>query len=264
MRSVARSFMALLFAVAACLAVDAKETPFWVVTWPSSEHPFVRLSFSKARETGSAAHERSYSMDVTAENLWGKPIKNASFEVYFFDKANVRISTGNIYLNNVGIGETVKFPMMFAASGLPASMKLAPDVLPDELGPAKPPHTVSLTVNSVPQGATLRIDGKESGTTPQLVQLPVGKHDLEFSREGFNPGHFAVNVGPNDASGGSVSYELGTAAHDTILLRDGTVVTGDLQDVTATEVRITVGGTNQTLDRNKVKRILLIERNPPQ
>jgi hypothetical protein len=212
---------------------------------------------------GSAAHEHSYSMDVTAENLWGKAIKNATFEVYFFDKSNIRISTGNIYLNNVAVGETVKFPMMFTASGLPASMKLAPDVLPEELGPAKPPRTISLTVNSVPQGAALKVDGNESGTTPQLIQVGTGKHELEFAKEGFNPGHFTINIGPNDASGGSVSYELGTAAHDTIELRDGSVLTGDLQTVTATEVKVTVGGTTQTLDRNKVRRILLIERNGP-
>ena len=78
-------------------------------------------------------------------------------------------------------------------------------------------------MNSVPQGAGVKIDGVDAGTTPKVAQLTVGKHLLEFSKEGFNTGHFPLEISPNDASGGSVSYELGTSAHDTIELRDGCI-----------------------------------------
>ena len=104
------------------------------------------------------------------------------------------------------------------------------------------------------------MDGTEVGETPKIVQLTVGKHKIEFSREGFNAGTFPVEIAPDDASGGSVSYELGTSAHDTIELRDGSVLNGDLLSVLPTDVTVRVGGASQRFDRNQVKRILLVER----
>jgi PEGA domain-containing protein len=127
-------------------------------------------------------------------------------------------------------------------------------------GPLAPAKKVSLTINSVPQGAIFKVDGIEVGATPKIVQLTVGKHKIEFSKEGFNAGTFPVEIGPDDASGGSVSYELGNSAHDTIELRDGTVLNGDLLSVTPTDVTVRVGGAAQHFDRNQVKRVLLVER----
>jgi hypothetical protein len=96
-----------------------------------------------------------------------------------------------------------------------------------------------------------------------MVQVPVGKHVFEFSKEGFNSGKFPFEIGLDDASGGSVSFELGTSAHDTVELREGSVLTGDLVSVSGMEVVIKVGGSNQRLNRNHVKRILLVEREAP-
>jgi hypothetical protein len=71
-----------------------------------------------------------------------------------------------------------------------------------------------------------------------MAQVPVGKHTLEFTKEGFHPGKFSFEIGPDDVSGGSVSFELGTSAHDTIELRDGTVMSGDLVSVSGMDVII--------------------------
>jgi hypothetical protein len=49
---------------------------------------------------------------------------------------------------------------------------------------------------------------------------------LEFEKEGFNSGRFPLEITSRDTSRGSVSYELGSAAHDTIELRDGSVLCG--------------------------------------
>jgi hypothetical protein len=124
------------------------------------------------------------------------------------------------------------------------------------------PRTVSITVNSVPQGAGLKVDGKEAGTTPKIVDVAIGKHTLEFSKEGFNTGKFPLEITSRDASGGSVSYELGSAAHDTIELRDGSVLSGDLVSISGMQVQVRIGGNTQTFDRNQIKRILLTERDP--
>jgi len=46
-------------------------------------------------------------------------------------------------------------------------------------------------------------------------------------------------------------------------LRDGSILNGDLVSVAGMEVQVRVGGTIQHIDRNKVKRILLTEREAP-
>lgn len=197
--------------------------------------------------------ERTYITDTAAENLTGKSIPNASFSLYVFDKSRARIGEGFINLSNVGAGQTVKFQITLAASGVPASLSVSP---------SNASRTVSITVNSVPQGASLRVDGKEIGTTPKIIEVATGKHELIFSKEGFNTGKFPLEITNRDASGGSVSYELGSAAHDTIELRDGSVLSGDLVSVNGMQIQLRIGGNVQTFDRNQVKRILLTQRDP--
>ena len=238
----------------------AKDPPAQTLNWPESSTTILRFTFGKFKEIGSLAGTRSYVTDTTAENLWTKPIADATFSLYLYDKNKVRIGEGYITLSNVGSGQTIRFQTTIGASGSPVSISLAARSLPPELGPMAPAKKVSLTINSVPQGATFKVDGTEVGETPKIVQLTVGKHKIEFSKEGFNAGTFPVEIAPDDASGGSVSYELGTSAHDTIELRDGTVLNGDLLSVSPTDVTVRVGGASQRFDRNQVKRILLVER----
>jgi hypothetical protein len=241
-------------------AAYAKDPPAQVIVWPESGTQVLRFSFGKFKEVGSLGSERTYMIDTTAENLWQKAISNANFSLYLFDKNKVRIGEGVITLSGVGVGQTVKFQTTIASSGTPVSVGLVAKYLPPELEPAVPPRSVSMTVNSVPQGAVLKVDGTDSGTTPKIVRLGIGKHMLEFSKEGFNAGRFPLEIGPDDTSGGSVSYELGASAHDTIELRDGTVLSGDLESVSATEVVVRAGGKDLSYDRNQVKKIMMVER----
>ncbi len=243
-------------------AANAKEPPSQVIVWPVSGQPVVRFSFGKFKEIGSSGKQHDYTTDVTAENLWNKKISRAEFTLYVFDKAKVRVGEAWIAISDVAPGRVVKFQTSMSASGTIASMELVPRSLPAELQAFLPPKTISITVNSVPQGADLRIDGTPAGTTPKIVQVTPGKHALSFSKEGFNSGTFPLEITTDDVSGGSVSYELGTSAHDTLELRDGSVLSGDVQSMSATEVVIRVGGIVQHLSRNQVKRIVLIQREP--
>ena len=248
-----RSFLVPLFFVTiAVSSLSAKDVPFQILTWPESGQPVLRFTFSRFKEIGGMGKERTYLTDTTAENLSDKMIGGANFSLYVFDKNKARIGEGYITLSNVSGGQTVKFQITLAASGNPASLALSTST----------PRTVSTTVNSVPQGALLRVDGKEVGTTPKIVEVSIGKHVLEFSKEGFNSGKFPLEITSRDASGGSVSYELGSAAHDTVELRDGSVLSGDLVSVSGMQVVIRIGGNAQTFDRNQIKRILLTERDP--
>ena len=257
-----KSIAAALFTILATCFLAGKDAPNQTINWPQTGAPVIRVTIGKFKEVSALAGLRNYAIDTSAENLWGKKISHIGFNLYLYDKNKARVGQGWIALDNVGPGQVVKFQTMVGASGVPVSVELVPNDLPAELRPLAPPKKVSITVNSVPQGAVLSVDGSEAGTTPKLVQLAVGKHSLGFTKEGFSSGKFPLEVGPDDASGGSVSYELGSAAHDTIELRDGSVLSGDLVSVNGMQVVVRIGGNAQTLDRNQVKRILLTERDP--
>ncbi|HTX75774.1 MAG TPA: PEGA domain-containing protein, partial [Terracidiphilus sp.] len=125
-------------------------------------------------------------------------------------------------------------------------------------------RVISLTVNSTPQGAMLSVDGTEAGVTPRMIGVGPGHHTLKFTKDGFNTGSFPLDISPNDVSGGSITFELGAAAYDTIELRDGSVLNGDLVSISGMDVEIRIGGAIQHIGRNNVKRILLVQREAPK
>lgn len=241
---------------------SAKDKPELVVSWPNDSQPIVRFEFGKFHQMFSSSTRKDFTVDVSAHNLWNKAINRMAFSAYFFDKNQTRIGEGYIDLSDVPPGQTVNFDMGFSALGKPASMKLVPKDLPADLQSYAPVKTVSITVYSVPSGASLSVDGKPAGVTPTVVSLKTGDHKLEFSKEGFSPGIYPVQITGEEASGGTISYELGSSAHDTIELRDGTVISGDIESMSATDLVVAVGGKPQTLDRNQIKRILLVQRGP--
>lgn len=249
----------MFFAVA-----NAKEPPAQILVWPTSGAPVVRFSFGKFKGVSSNGKQHNYTSDVVAENLWSKKISSAEFTLYVYDKNKVRVGDAWLTISDVSPGAEIKFQTSLNVSGTIATLELVPKSLPAELQSFLPLKTISITVNSVPQGAEVKIDGTPSGTTPKIAQVAPGKHILTFSREGFNSGTFPMEIAPDAVSGGSVSYELGTASHDTIELRDGSVVTGDVESMSATDLVVRVGGTLQNFSRNQVKRIVLIQREPPQ
>jgi hypothetical protein len=236
-------------------ALVAKDVPLQTIDWPATGTPVLRFTFGKFRSLPDMGQLHAYVMDVAAENLSSKPIPSARFSVYLFDKGKVRVGEDAIELSNVSPGETVKFETTVTTSGAPVSVSIE-----DAIQMVRP---ISLTVNSTPQGATLRLDGVMQGPTPRLITVGPGKHTLAFSKEGFMAGTFPLEIGPNDVSGGTVNYDLGAASFDMVELRDGTVLNGDLVSISGMDVQVRVGGTIDHIDRNKVKRIVLTEREAP-
>lgn len=233
----------------------AKEKPLQVIDWPESGTPVLRFTFGKFKSLPMMGSLHGYVMDTTAQNLSDRVIGSKRFSIYLFDKNHVRVGTDVVGVSNVGPGETVKFETTVSASGQPVSISLT------EIAQAA--RTISLIVHSTPEGAALAVDDKPAGTTPRMIALTPGHHVLTFAKEGFNNGTFPLDMSPNDVSGGSVSFDLGAAAHDSIELRDGTVLTGDLVSISGMDIEVRVGGALQHFDRNKVKRILLVERERP-
>jgi hypothetical protein len=129
------------------------------------------------KKSALSGNERTYVTDTTAENLWSRTIPDANFVLYLFHKNfvlylfhknfvlyllhknKVRIGQATLMRTNVGPGETIKFQTSVALSGPPVSLSVSPSYLPKELGPAAPPRRISITVNTVPQGAAELRDG---------------------------------------------------------------------------------------------------------
>ena len=252
-------WFALLFLPAIVFAKGKSEPS--VVNWPSAEKTLVRFTFGPVNGIGGTKEDKVYQTQVEAVNLWSKEL-NANFDVFIYDANHARVGTGYITLTRVRPNQTVKFMLTFDAVGNPASLEVNPNQLPPELMGEAPPKAIRITVYSVPSGADVKVDGKAMGTTPVQIAVVPGKHELEFSKVGFSTGSYPLVISPDDASGGSVTYELGSASRDTVELRDGTLITGDLISVDAQQVVVRVGGEAKAFDRNQVKRILLIERQP--
>ncbi len=254
-QSVFRRIWPLLACVLFTAPALAKDVTLQTIDWPATGTPLVRFTFGKFKSLPGMGSLHGYVMDTTAQNLSTKPISSARFSIYLYDKNKVRVGEDAIGLTNVGPGETVKFETTISASGTPVSVSI------DALSQA--PKSITLTVNSTPQGAMLKLDGSEVGPTPRLITIGAGKHTLAFTKDGFAAGTFPLEIGSNDVSGGTVSFELSGAAFDSIELRDGSVLNGDLVSISGMDVEVRVGGMIQHLDRNKIQRVLLVQRDAP-
>jgi hypothetical protein len=241
-----------LFLVSCAALLLAKETPI-VLLWPQDK-PALKLTFDKFRQLSSYAGQNTFVADVTVQNLTDKPIPHAVFTVYLSDKTNVRIGDAVLQVSDLNPGQIAKLPFQFNAVGIPANLAISAkkDMLAGK--------TVSLTIISVPPGADLKVDGHDSGRTPALVKLAVGTHTVDLAKEGYAPGSTPVEITTDELPGGSITIELGGLSRDTVELRDGTSVVGDVMSLSMTSVVVRVNGTDQTYDRNKVKKIILVER----
>ena len=77
-----------------------------------------------------------------------------------------------------------------AASGRVASEGTQPTLA----APAE--KQVAVSINSLPSGAEVRLNGELLGTTPFATQLPPGDHDLIAARPGSLPTHRTVHLEP--------------------------------------------------------------------
>lgn len=250
-----RRFLAILLILLPALGAFGKNEPI-VMLWPP-ENPAIRLTFDKFRQEGTYSGQSTYLADVTVENMTDKLIPRAQFTVNFFDKSKIRTGQGILMVAELDAKQSARVQFQFNSVGIPASLTLSAkkDML---TGPG--PKTVSLRVVSVPSGAKLKVDGQDSGVTPVMVRLTVGTHQLDLTKEGYAPGSTPVDVTPDELPGGSITVELGGLSRDTVELRDGTVVLGDVISMSMSEVVVRVEGKDQSYPRNHVKKIMLVER----
>ncbi len=120
--------------------------------------------------------------------------------------------------------------------------------------------TIPLKIVSIPPGAKLKVDGQNIGVTPIIGRFTVGTHQLDLTKEGYARGSTPLEVTADELPGGSITVELGGLSRDTVELRDGTVLLGDLVSISMKEVVVRVDGKDQTYSRNQIREIMLVER----
>jgi PEGA domain len=250
-----KSVSVLVLIMAFAVGLWAKDSAI-VLQWPQDK-PAIKLAFGKFQQVGSLAGQSTYVCDVVVENLTDRLVPRASFTVYGNDRNNVRIGDGLLLVSDLGPQQRVKARLQFTSVGIPTTLTLSAKKDMLAVPGAK---TIPLRVLSVPPGAQLKVDGQDIGSTPVMVKLTVGSHSLELAKEGYAPGSTPLEVTPDELPGGSITVELGGLSRDTIELRDGAVLLGDVLSMSLTSLVIRVDGKEQTLDRNRVKKMMLVER----
>jgi hypothetical protein len=221
------------------------------VPWPSADQPKLKLTFSKFQQSAISNGQGIYTTDVVVQNLSDSTMPRSLFTVYISDKNNVRIGLAKLQLPQISPYQSQKGQINFSAAGVPAGITLLAG------------KTIPLRVISTPPGANLKVDGEDSGVSPKVVDFTIGEHILEFSREGYATGSTVLDVTSDQLPGGSITFELGGLSQDTVELRDGTVLQGDVLSMSMTEVLIGVNGNVQKYQRNQIKKVMLVEREAP-
>jgi hypothetical protein len=219
-----------------------------IVLWPSDEKPTLKFTFAQFQQSAIENGQGIFVSDVMAQNISEQGMPKSTFTIFVLDKNGVRIGRARLQLPEIGAYRTQKAQVQFSAAGTPASVTLlAGKVIP-------------LRIVSVPGGAKFKVDGEDAGTTPKLVDFTIGSHTLEFSKEGYATSTTPLDVGTDELPGGSVSVELGGLSQDSVELRDGTAILGDVISMSLTTVVVRVDGKDQKYDRNQIKKMILVER----
>jgi hypothetical protein len=239
----------LLLGIGLASAQDASPI---TVLWPSNDKPSLKLTFGRFQKSGIVNGDGIFVSEVTAQNVSDQGMPRSVFTIFVSDKDGVRIGRARLQLAEIGPYRTQTAQLQFSASGTPAGVTLLAG------------KTIPLRIISVPAGASFKVDGEAGGVTPKLVDFTIGTHTIEFSKEGYATGTTPLEVGADELPGGSVSFELGGTSQDTVELRDGTVVLGDVISMSLTSVEMRVDGKSQKYERNQVKKIMLVERETTQ
>jgi hypothetical protein len=218
------------------------------VQWPDADKPMLKLVFAGFARVGLVNGAGIYSSDVTAQNLSDQSMPRSVFTVNILDANGVKIGKARLQLDAIAPYRTGKSQIQFSAAGTPTNVALIAG------------KTIPLSVKSVPPGASFSVDGQEAGVAPKIYDFTIGSHTIEFHKEGYAPGSTQLDVAADELPGGSISLELGGLSQDTVELRDGTTITGDLVSMTLREAVFQVEGKAKTLDRNQIKKIYLVER----
>jgi hypothetical protein len=228
-----------------------------VMFWPNQEAAVLKLTFGRFQNMGTYGGQMTLISNVVVQNVSVKLIPKASFTVALLDKDRVRIGKGDLIVDDLNAGESAKVQFQCESAGAPAVLSISAR---NNGGAPASLKTIPMTVISVPAGASLKVDDREEGLTPAKINVGIGTHQLELKKEGFAVATTPLEVAPDEAPGGSITITLGGLTDDTIELRDGSILTGEVVSMTLESIVVDIQGQQQKLERNKVKKIFLVER----
>ena len=93
-----------------------------------------------------------------------------------------------------------------------------------------------------------------------MLNLTVGFHNLDFSKEGYAPATTPVDITADELPGGSITFELGGFSKTPSSYATAPFSLETLFRLSLTEVVIRIDGKDATYSRNLVKKISLVER----
>jgi hypothetical protein len=244
-----RRLAVLCFFLGWSYAFSYAQTSFPVtLPWPTADNPTLKFTLAKLQPSGLYNGQSIFVSEVTVQNLSDQLIPKSTFTVFINDKDNVRIGRALLRLPEIPAMQTVKAQTQFSTAGMPTGATLLNG------------RTIPLKVISVPPGASFKVDGQDSGITPRVVDFTVVMHTIDLSKEGYAPASSPLEVTSDEAEGGGITFELGGMSNDTVQLRDGTTLLGDVISLSMTSVVVRVDGKEQKVERNQVKKIILVER----
>jgi PEGA domain len=228
-----------------------------IMFWPRQDNAILKLTFSRFRSLASYGGKTTLQSDVIVQNLSSKAIPKGSLTVSLLDKNRAEVGSSALIVNNLGAGALAQVQFQCETVGAPVKLSLSAR---NNEGVPIAVKTIPMTVISVPAGANLKVDDEDEGLTPANVNISVGTHQLTLAKEGFAVATAPLEVAPDEAPGGSITITLGGLSNDSLELRDGSTLTGDVMSMTLEKIVIDVNGQRQMLDRNRVKKIFLVER----
>jgi len=228
-----------------------------VILWPAPDNATIKLTFSPFRQVAAYQGQMTLVSDVVILNLSAKVVPRATFTVSLLDENKVRLGNGVLLIDDLSPGEAAKVLFQCSSVGPPRVLSI---VARNSGGIPTSTKTIPFTINSVPPGAAVKVDDKDSGTTPATVRLIAGSHSLELQKDGYATAKAPLDIAADEAPGGSMTITLGGLANDTVELRDGSILMGDVISMTLESVVIKVNGQDQTFDRNKIRKMFLVER----
>ncbi len=263
MRRAAVLFLVLSFSCSVALATPQKDPSkdqsavAIVMFWPRQDNAILKLTFSRFRSLASNAGRTTLQSDVIVQNLSSRPIPKGSLTVSLLDKNRSEVGSGTLVVNNLSAGVLAQIAFQCETVGVPVRLSLAAR---NNDGSPIAVKTIPMTVASVPAGANLKVDGEDEGVTPANISISAGTHELTLAKEGFAVATTPLEVAPDEAPGGSITITLGGLTEDTVELRDGSILTGEVLSMSLESVVVDINGQAQSFDRNRIKKIFLVER----
>jgi len=227
--------------------------------WPA-EKPVLHFEIGRFNKAGSFGNRNVFNIDVVTKNVSAARISYATFHLYLLDARKTRIAEHWITLTNLQPGATVKSVITSQVVGMPVEFSVAADRLPQELAYLNGPQTVSVTIETIPSGANLMVDGTAAGKSPVTMSVAVGSHVIALSKDGYPGDSATITVAANQAAGKTYSFELSGALHDTVELRDGTIISGEVVAMNESEVVVQTSDGQQRYVRALVKRVSFVEK----